>query len=172
MRPLLLLIGVILFFLFHTHVAFAQSEYVLPYPSSMPGSKFYTVNVLWDELMKYWHFGSMSQFRYNLEQSDKYLVEAKTLFEYKQYLLALQALEKSDDHFLIAKDFLKKSAMDGKDISEKNVLFQSAARKHIDVLSSVSVPQTFVWQPEKQEASTLHLQDELKQAIEERRSCL
>src|SRR3989344_6985672 len=78
---------------------FAQSDYVLPYPSQMPGNKFYTINQVIEKVSYFWYFGSFGQFKYNLKKADKYLVEAKTLFEYKQFLLGYQALKKSDGHF-------------------------------------------------------------------------
>ena len=76
-----ILICSLLFLILATSFSFAESDYVLPYPSSMPGSKFYQIRLIWDEVKKYWYFGSFGQFEYNLKQSDKYLVEAKTLFE-------------------------------------------------------------------------------------------
>ena len=60
--------------------AFAESPYVLPYPSAMPGSIFYKLNLIQDELLRFWYFGDFGQFKYNLAQSDKYLVEAINLF--------------------------------------------------------------------------------------------
>src|SRR5687768_12398331 len=89
----------VLLFLFTPASTLAQSDYVLPYPSSMPGSSLYKIRLIFEEINKYWYFGNISQFTYNLRQSDKYLIEAKTLFEYKQYFLAYQALEKSNHYF-------------------------------------------------------------------------
>ena len=154
--------------------AFAQSAYVLPYPSEMPGSKFYHAFALWDRIMEYWHFGSLSQFRYNREQSDKYLVEAKTLFEYKQYLLAQQALTKSDTYFEQAKFWLEKAKKEQKTDSRITSLFREAALKHIEVLSLVKKqsPETFVWQPENKQSTALYVKNDIEKAILVRQSCL
>ena len=76
---------------------FAESQYVLPYPSAMPGSFLYKLNLVQEEILRYWYFGDFGQFKYNLGLSDKYLVEAKTLFEYKQYLLAISPSKWSSD---------------------------------------------------------------------------
>ena len=90
---------------------FAEASYVLPYPSAMPGSKFYKLHQLFEKFEKYWYFGNFSNFHYNLKYSDKYLVEAKTLFEYKQYLLAYQALKKSNSFFLKTKQSLENAGI-------------------------------------------------------------
>ncbi len=168
------LIAILLFIVSSTQTVFAEPTYVLPYPSEMPGSRLYKAFVLWDELMKYWYFGSLSQFRYNLEQSDKYLVEAKTLFEYKQYLLAENALKKSDIYFNNAQGSLEIAKVEQKNIRDKKSLFKEAARKHIEVLEAVKaqVPEAFVWQPEKTQASILDIGNDISNAIMIRQSCL
>ena len=66
---------------------YAQSSYVLPYPSQMPGGLYYKIHLIYENVSKYWYFGDFGRFDYNLKQSDKYLVETKTLFEYKQILV-------------------------------------------------------------------------------------
>src|SRR5260221_10615939 len=76
-----------------------RAEYVLPYPSFMPGNKIYRVTRVIDKLKKYWYWGNISQIKYHLGLADKYLVEAKTLMEYNQFLLAADALRRSDDEF-------------------------------------------------------------------------
>src|SRR3989338_9822486 len=102
---------------------YAESSYVLPYPSYMPGSVYYKTHLVLEKLERYWYFGNFSQFVYNLKLSDKYLVEAKTLFEYKQYLFAYDALKKSDVYFDKAFLFLNKAKEEGKNIAQKEKLF-------------------------------------------------
>ena len=95
-------IGIFILFsliLLYPQQAFAKSDYVLPYPSLMPGSKLYILQEIKNTVLQYWYFGNFGQFTYALKQSDKFLVEAKTLFEYDQYLLADEALKKSDYFF-------------------------------------------------------------------------
>lgn len=150
----------------------ANSDYVLPYPSFMPGSKFYTVHLLWENIMKYWHFGSFSQFKYNLSLSDKYLVEAKTLFEYKQYYLGYSALQKSDKYFTDTLISLNKAKKENKNIVQKNNMLKSAARKHIEVLEDMKkiVPEEFVWQEEKKDPITLSLSQSVDKSVRIRKS--
>lgn len=160
-------------FLFLTFIAFpaftsyAESDYVLPYPSFMPGSKFYQLQLFKDAVLKYWYFGNFAQFTYNLKQSDKYLVEAKTLFEYKQYLLGHSALEKSDVYFSETKPYLLRARKEGKNISKNMSFIKDAALKHIEVLKKLElqVPKTFVWRPEKSLPSTLDLKESIRRSI-------
>lgn len=139
--------------------AFAQSSYVLPYPSSMPGSFLYKPRLVLEKLTKYWYFGSFGQFSYSLKQSDKYLVEAKTLFEYKQYLLAYNALQKSDEYFKKALPSLEKAKREGKDITYNRFILSSAAQKHTEILRALEkdVPEEFIWKPEREAPSVLKI---------------
>src|SRR5690242_11831315 len=116
---------------------FAKSTYVLPYPSTMPGSFYYKLHLALEEFMQYWYYGNFGQFKYNLKESDKYLVEAKTLFEYNQYLLGYKALKKSDSYFQKTKPFLAKAQKEGNSIVDKISLLQQAAAKHIEVLEKI-----------------------------------
>lgn len=166
-------VAFIIFFAFPV-TALAESSYVLPYPSYMPGSVFYGLHRGWEIIAKYWYFGNFSQFVYNLKFSDKYLVEAKTLFEYKQYLLAQNAMIKSDKYFDKAFLFLKKAKEEGKDISQKDVLFKEAAQKHIEVLKKIkqSVPEVFMWTPEKERETSLSLWKQIENAVKVREKYL
>lgn len=162
------------FFILIIRPVFAESSYVLPYPSSMPGSKFYKVSLIWDEIRRYWYFGDFGQFKYNLGESDKYLVEAKTLFEYKQYLLGYKSLQKSDFYFLNILPFLKKAQKENKNISAKVDLFREASRKHIEVLvkMKMEVPETFNWQPEKSQSTNLNLKKAIVISIKMRKNSI
>lgn len=153
---------------------FAQSSYVLPYPSSMPGSIFYKPRIVWEKVMNYWHFGNFGQFEYNLKQSDKYLVEAKTLFEYKQFLLAYNALIKSDRYFMQSPLYLELARKENKNIKDKKNIFRGAALKHIEILYRLKneVPKTFEWKPEKSSPTTLNLFEAISKSIEIRENNL
>lgn len=165
----LFFISLIVFFIFvlSPQLVLAQSDYVLPYPSYMPGSKFYIVHRIWEEAIKYWYFGDFGQFTYNLNQSDKYLVEAKTLFEYKQYLLGYKALKKSDRFFSMIPFYLQKAKQEGKNTDQKKELLKQAVLKHIEVLTSMqyTVPQHFVWKPEKDSPTDLALRESIQNSI-------
>lgn len=150
-----------------TTTAKASSDYVLPYPSFMPGSPFYRINLLKNEILKFWYFGNFGEFKYSLKLSDKYLVEAKTLFEYKQYLLAVNALEKSDFHFAETQEFLLKAQNENKNIEQNLLILESAKEKHIEILKKLQseIPRTFLWEPEKGEVINLALQEEIEESI-------
>lgn len=167
MKNLLSISFSIIIFLSFSNRAFAQSDYVLPYPSFMPGSTFYKFHLVLEEIQKYWYFGNFGQFMYNLKQSDKYLVEAKILFEYDQYLLGEQALVKSNNYFIKATPFLTKAKNEGKDVSEKKQFLDRAAQKHKEVLRHLLtiVPETFIWQPERSSLVRLNLSEVTKRSI-------
>lgn len=152
----------------------AESSYVLPYPSAMPGSVFYKLDLVKEFLMKYWYFGDLAQFDFNLQESDKYLVEAKTLFEYKQYLLGYYALIKSDNYFKLAKPHLKDAENHGKNIDDKVKILDNAAAKHIEVLEEVKrqVPANIYWQPEKSKGTNLDLINTINYSIKIRGSAI
>ena len=146
---------------------FAESSYVLPYPSAMPGSIFYKLNLIQEELLRFWYFGDFGQFKYNLAQSDKYLVESKTLFDYKQYLLAYQALQKSDNYFKKIEPNLLSAKSNGKNTEDKEKLLREAAEKHIEELEKLKIvlPPAFEWKPEEQQSIILNFQEAIKNSI-------
>lgn len=150
-----------------SHYSFANSEYVLPYPSEMPGSKLYKFNLVKEKILKFWYFGDFGQFKYSLGQSDKYLVEAKILFEYKQYLLGFEALEKSNAYFKQTLPNLLEAQKKGKNINTNRNILAQASGKHIEVLGKIeqNVPVKFVWTPEKEASTTLNLKDLIKEAV-------
>lgn len=153
---------------------FASSSYVLPYPSFMPGSKLYKISKVFEQIEKYWYFGNFSQFKYNLKMSDKYLIEAKTLFEYNQYLLAVNSLNNSNNYFKNTPIFFEKARLEGKDVKEKNELLKNAALKHIEILTEVKkkIPESFTWQPEKAESTFLDLEKLIEESISIRKRVL
>lgn len=173
-RWICIFILVLVFLKYFLTNVFAGSSYVLPYPSSMPGSKFYIISLIKEKILKYWHFGNFGQFTYNLKQSDKYLVEAKTLFEYKQYFLGFQALKMSDKYFSNTLPYLVKAKKEGKNIVQKQNLLKEAITKHIEVLSLVKdqVPESFLWQPEKSLSTNLELKNLIEQSIAIRKKYL
>jgi len=158
---------VLSFFLYFAQPIFAESSYVLPYPSAMPGSIFYKLNLIKEEILKYWFFGDFGQFHYSLKQSDKYLVEAKTLFDYKQYLLADAALKKSDRYFNKIYPNISSAKDNGKNISEKEKILEDAAEKHIEEFTKLKsiVPSVFDWTPERDSPTTLNLWESLDTSI-------
>ncbi len=154
MKKYIISLFIILYSLFSPRIIFA--DYVLPYPSVMPGNKMYKITRIIDELKRFWYFGKIAQEKYHLALADKYLVEAKTLFEYKQYLLGVDALRRSDAQFRAL---------------PKDSLTHEAAQKHTEVLSQLLlvVPDMFQWSPEKSASITLQLKDLITASIGIRR---
>src|ERR1700690_3290457 len=113
------------------------SNYVLPYPSYMPGNKLYKVSRILDKLQNYWNWGNIAQERYHLSLSDKYLVEAKTLFEYNQYFLAVDALNRSNQQFMMVRPYVTKAQQEGKDVKSILDTFTAAEEKHVAVLGAI-----------------------------------
>lgn len=161
---------VFLFLVFFVPQVSARSSYVLPYPGAMPGNKVYKLNLIKEKLEKYFYFGNFSEFSYNLKYSDKYLVEAKTLFEYKQFLLGESALKKSDNYFKNLQLNLDKAKSERKNISQKKEILKEASLKHIEVLNELKkeVPEKFNWQPEKVSPTFINLWTDIEVSISER----
>lgn len=145
-------------------VTSAHADYVLPYPSYMPGNTLYKVSRVIDQLKRFWYFGNIAQVKYHLGLSDKYLVEAKTLMEYNQYLLGADALARSDKEFMQLTKYLTGAMNEGIDITQLKQTVNEAAVKHLNVLSylQTTVPPQFVWKPEKAAATQLSLLDDIK----------
>ncbi len=164
----------LLFMLFFVYLICAPqvwaSEYVLPYPGIMPGHKLYRLEQAIDYLNQYWSFGNFSHHQYELKLADKKLIEAKTLFEYKQYLLAVKALSESNKHFLEASLYLRKAGDEGKDITVKMANLTAAAEKHVQILQELGEkqPEEFLWQPEEGTATHLFLRAAIMEAIKGR----
>jgi len=162
-----LFILILFFLIFFKNTVFAQSNYVLPYPSSMPGSFSYKIHLIYESISRYWYFGDFGQFDYGLKMTDKYLVEVKTLFEYKQYLLGYKALKKSDQYFVDILPNLKRAEKNNKNILQKKAILGEAAQKHIEVLRGMisKIPGTIVWEPEKSIPTTLNLKKAIDESI-------
>ena len=154
-------------FFITTNRVFAQTNYVLPYPSGMPGSLLYKIHLVYENVSKYWYFGDFGQFDYNLKTADKYLVQAKTLFEYKQYLLGYNALKKSDSYFVNIMPSLARAEKNGKNTLKKKTVLREASQKHIEVLEKMDLetPDTFIWQPEKELPTALNIQKAILNSI-------
>lgn len=134
-------------------VSSVRADYVLPYPSFMPGNKLYRISRLVDEVKKYWYWGRIGQIKYHMMLSDKYLVEAKTLFEYKQYLLAVDALARSNFHFKA----IKAGSFD---------LIREQSLAHRQVLEELrmELPDQFDWTPERKNTTVLPIGKLLEEA--------
>jgi hypothetical protein len=144
-----------------------RAEYVLPYPSTMPGNKLYKVTRIIDSLKKYWYFGNIAQVKYHLGLSDKYLVEAKTLFEYKQYLLATDSLKRSNDQFSQIHQYVVKAEAEGENMQNFKKIISDASIVHQQVLEQLldNTPEDFEWRPEKAKTEMLYIHDDLHNAI-------
>ena len=158
---------VLLTFLITPVSVFANSSYVLPYPSYMPGNFLYKPRLILNKLSSFVYFGDFGKFDYNLKESDHYLVEAKTLFEYKQYLLALKALQKSDYYFQAIYPNLESAKRNNKNISERIKILGGAAEKHIEVItdSKSQLPIEFNWTSDKSGPTIINFTKTLDNSI-------
>ena len=145
---------------------------MLPYPSGMPGNLSYGIHLIYENISKYWYFGDFGQFDYNLKMTDKYLVEAKTLFEYKQYLLGYKALKKSDSYFVNIRPCLERAEKDGKNILQKEAILRGASEKHVEALGQMekNVPSAFEWRPEKALPTRLDIKRAIENSINVRKN--
>ncbi len=127
-----------------------------------------------DRIKAYWYWGDIGGFRYHLGLSDKYLVEAKTLFEYQQYLLGVSALERSDEQFRLVPGYLSLAKRDGKDIRQLRQALLDASASHTSVLNTLlgEVPVSFVWRPEKASEKNLRLHALIQSSIAVRREAI
>ncbi len=157
---------VLLPFTFYLLPISIHAAYVLPYPSYMPGNKLYKLSRFADQLKKYWYWGNIAKTKYYLSLSDKYLVEAKTLFEYQQYLLAVDALHRSDVEIQQLIDLIHKAEKDNKNMKTYRRIIDDAMASHQVVLQKLiqELPVEFLWQPEHNEAQLLRIQQELIKA--------
>jgi hypothetical protein len=144
-----------------------HAAYVLPYPSYMPGNKLYSVSRILDRAKAYWYWGNIAQFRYHLGLSDKHLVEAKTLMEYRQYLLGVAALKRSDTEFEMISGYLSLAKREGKDIGVLKRTALEASEAHISVIERLvtETPVSFTWTPEKASSSELQLHSLLTDSL-------
>lgn len=165
MKKILSLFFFILFFL-NVPVVFAQ-EYIMPYPSYMPGNKLYKLHSFWEKIEEYWYFGDMAQVKYHQHQSDKYLVEARTLFEYGQTALGVLALSKSNDHFAKAVLYQMDVTHEKKDDGQQKGQLINAGQKHSEILGELKekLPEEVEWKEEKEESKKFPIALMLKEAI-------
>ena len=137
----------------------SAADYVLPYPSYMPGNKLYRINEWWDQLQEYWYFGDIAGLKYHRAMADKYLIEAKTLFEYQQYKLAVNALQKSDEHFAHAVVYLIDVTNKHKDDGVQGAVLKQSGEKHTEVIDDLNefLPDQVTWQEEQKDPEDIPL---------------
>ena len=163
MKKILLLFLVTYFLV----VPLAQAvDYVLPYPSYMPGNPMYKIRQILERAQEYWYFGDMAKVKYHLKMADKYLVEAKTLFEYGQIRLAVESLTKSNYHFSNAVLYERDVVYDKKDNGEQKKTLKEAGEKHTGIIQALDeqLPDEIGWQEEKTEKEEILLSMLFKEA--------
>lgn len=145
----------------------AASPYVLPYPSYMPGNKLYKISRITDSIKGWWSWGTVAQITYTRSLSDKYLVEAKVLFEYGQYLLAVDALDRSDEMFSKLPGFIVTGTREGKNMNNIIQTISAAADEHVEVLTTLrdSLPEKTTWNPEHGEQQSILIAGRLDTAV-------
>ena len=163
-----------LFIIFSIFPSSVYADYVLPYPSYMPGNKLYKPSRLLDAIQVFWYWGNIASAKYHLRLADKYLVEAKTLFEYRQYLLGVEALRRSDKQIPYIKQYLGLAEKEGKDIDHLRTLMVSGMDAHIKTLERLlgELPSDYQWVPEKQSPTSINFTQLLQEAIAARRAAI
>ena len=156
---------------FISQLSVVHADYVLPYPSYMPGNTFFRISRIADRLKFYWYWGNIAQIKYHLGLSDKYLVEAKTLFEYKQYLLAADALSRSDKELTNIPALLQRGAKEGKDMAQLSETVREAMSIHMAVINTLKnqLPKEYIWRPEKTSETIIRIDEILTSSHEIRR---
>ncbi len=153
-------------FMLHIVSFTVRAEYILPYPGPMPGNKLRILMKILDAFQYYWHWGNIAKVHYYTELSDKYLVEAKTLFEYKQYILAVNALKRSNQYWVEIQRYIDAAKSEGKDVTELYKRHREQAVTHATVIEQLIdyLPKSFVWQDEKKDPILLSLRSILEEA--------
>ena len=82
-------------------------------------------------------------------------MQAKTLFAYNQYLLAVKALDRSSAALQRVPDSLKGAE------------FIEAMNEHKKVIGKLlgELPEEFIWRPEREKPQTLRIHEELNKAL-------
>lgn len=147
-------------------------DYVLPYPSFMPGNKLYKISRFIDRIENFWYWGSLAQTKYHMGLADKYLVESKVLFEYKQYLLGVDALKRSDLEFQKIRRNIANAQIEKKDVSKIVDDFSAQEEKHEEVLSTIEeqTPGSILWSPEKDSPTNIQLHGLIDASIKIRKT--
>jgi hypothetical protein len=133
----------------------------------MPGNKLYVARQFLEQVQEFWYFGDMSKVKYHIKMADKYLVEAKTLFEYKQIKLGEVSLSISNDHFAKAVLYERDVAYEKKDKGEQEELLKNSGHKHSEIINLLmkDLPEKINWQEEKKDSETIWVHMILKQAL-------
>ncbi len=150
------------------------ADYILPYPSYMPGNRLYQISRILDVFSQWWYWGNIASVKYRLKLADKYIVEAKTLFEYHQYQLGVEALKRSDMQVSQIVKYLVLAKQENKDIKKMDSTIVDGMNAHITILEKLSkeLPETFTWTPEKQESTLLNFSQLFQNAKMERMKLL
>jgi hypothetical protein len=156
----------LVFIIFLFSVQSVWASYMLPYPSYLPGHRLYSLSRFYDRVMSYWYFGKIASVRYHLQLADKYLVESRTLFEYGQYLLALDALDRSDREFSKSLAVYLEAVSEGRDLAAVTGKLEGATDTHIRVILELvsRLPEEAVWSPEKANSQILALHERLSES--------
>ena len=133
----------------------------------MPGNKLYRISRIVDGVRGVWSWGNIAKIKYHMSLADKYLIEAKTLFEYKQYLFAVDALKRSNNHINKLPFYVMAAEKDGKNISVLREKITESRKAHLLVLNQLKtqLPEEFTWTPEKGSSTPLSLRTIFEEAI-------
>jgi hypothetical protein len=116
----------------------------------------------------------VSQLKVHRSLSDKYFVESKILFEYKQYSLAVNALVRSNIELERLPRIFEAVIKEKKEIHRIFTETKEDMTVQIQLLQQMKeiFPIQYSWEPENQQASVLKIGEEIDNAIFIRQSVL
>lgn len=115
-------------------------EYALPYPGILPTSPFYPFKMLRDHVIGYLISDPLKKAEFSLLQADKRLQAGVALLleDKNKSELAFSTISKGENHFTEAFKQVEEAKRQKKDIYDMGVRLSVAARKHEEVLKSIS----------------------------------
>jgi hypothetical protein len=152
-------------------VAFA-ADYNLPVKPILPGHPLYRISRNLDRVRSWFLWGDIAKATYRLTLADKYLAEAKTLFELKQFPFAVDALERSNLEFERIPGFLENDVRDGRDIGAMRDKVKASSRAHVTILDALEpmVPEVYVWTEDDGEPIQLEIREQILLSVGIRKS--
>ena len=164
-RTCLLHVVAILFAVFLAcSVPVAATDYSLPESTVLPDQKLlYRISRNLDRVSSWYTWGDVAAVKRHLRLADKYLVEAKLLFKKRNFLYAIDALERSNLEFERIPRSIEHAILSGKDIISLRTDVQDAAKAHVAVLGVLSeqVPEVLVLTPADEESEQFEIREQL-----------
>lgn len=113
-------------------------DYQLPYPGILPGSSFYPLKVLRDQIAGFLIGKPLEKAEFNLSKSDTRLSAAISLIEQKKGAsLVEDTLSKAEDYFSESLDKTREAKSQGIDTRDFVKILASANIKHQEIVEKI-----------------------------------